>query len=83
MVQKILGSKKFRPKTFLGPKNIYVKRSLVQKNVILKKLASKKVGFKTFGQNQGKNRVSNSCDIADMDRTYDAWTNVTMTVGIC
>ena len=30
-----------------------------------------------------QNRVSNSCNITDMDRTYDAWTNVTVTVGIC
>ena len=47
-----------------GPRSIWVKRSLVQKEILAQKnYGSQKIGSKTFGQN----RVSNSWDIADFE----------------
>ena len=66
-----------------GPTSIWVKRSLVQKEIFAQKnYGSQNIGSKTFGQN----RVSNSWDIADLCKClqdiYGAWAIIVVTVEI-
>ena len=66
----------------VGPKNNWVKRSLVEKMGSTKSNASKNFGPKSMVE-KGPVITEILLIWTNGTRTYTAWTNVTLTVGIC